>query len=327
MRATHDPSRPLKSPFLESVRQTIRRRHLSYSTEKQYINCIRDFILFHHKRHPADMGEAEIRAYLNHLATERNVASSTQNTALCALLFLYRHVLGRDVKQIGDIDWAKKPVRVPEVFTLDEARRILACLDGTPKLVASLMYGCGLRLNEALSLRIKDIDFGYKQITVRDGKGGKDRRVMLPNSLVAPLQAQIEKATAIQAEDAAKGFGVSMPDALARKYPNADKSPGWQYVFPAARYSIDPRSGVVKRHHLLPDSIQKAVKVAIKQAGIAKHAGCHTFRHSFATHLLERGADIRTVQELLGHKDIRTTQIYTHVLRKGANAVRSPLDE
>ena len=326
MRATVTPSQPLKSPFLETVRQTIRRHHLSYSTEKQYLEYAKDFILFSGKRHPADMGAEEIRAYLNHLASERHVASSTQNTALCALLFVYRNVIGRDLKEIGEIDWAKRSEHVPEVFTSDEARRVLAHLTGTPKLVASLLYGCGLRINEAISLRIKDIDFGYLQITVHEAKGAKDRRVMLPQSLIAPLQTQIEMARSIQAQDAAKSIGVSMPDALAQKYPNADTSPGWQYVFPAARYAIDPRSGIIKRHHLLPDSIQKAVKVAVTQAGILKHAGCHTFRHSFATHLLENGYDIRTVQELLGHKDLRTTMIYTHVLNKGPKAVRSPLD-
>ena len=326
MRATSTPSQPLKSPFLETVRQTIRRRHLSYSTEKQYLDYIKDFILFSGKRHPADMGADEIRAYLNHLASDRHVASSTQNTALCALLFVYRHVIKRDLQEISEIDWAKRSEHVPEVFTPDEAKRVLSHLSGTPKLVASLLYGCGLRLNEALQLRIKDIDFGYNQITVHEGKGAKDRRVMLPKSLIEPLRVQIETAKHVQALDVSNGIGVSMPDALAQKYPDADKSAGWQYVFPAARYAIDPRSGIVKRHHLLPDSIQRAVKIAVKGAGIVKHASCHTFRHSFATHLLEAHYDIRTVQELLGHKDVKTTMIYTHVLNKGP-AVRSPLDD
>jgi integron integrase len=326
MRATIQPPQSLKSPFLESVRQTIRRQHLSYSTEKQYLQYVKDFILFHNKRHPQEMGEPEISAYLNHLAIDRHVSASTQNTALCALLFLYRQVLHINLPDVQNIDWAKKSEHIPEVFTPDEAKRVLSHLSGTPRLVASLLYGCGLRLNEALQLRIKDIDFGYKQITVHEGKGAKDRRVMLPQSLIEPLHTQIETARKVQADDAAKGFGVSMPDALAQKYPNADKSPGWQYVFPAARYAVDPRSGIVKRHHLLPDSIQKAVKVAIQQAGIVKHAGCHTFRHSFATHLLEANYDIRTVQELLGHKDVKTTMIYTHVLNRGPAAVRSPLD-
>ncbi|GAB4227823.1 MAG: integron integrase [Elainellaceae cyanobacterium] len=313
--------------LLDQVRHAIRLKHYSLKTEKSYIHYIRDYILFHNKRHPKDMGAEEIRAYLTHLAVQQNVAASTQNVAFSALLFLYRHVLQIELPYIDSIERAKTPERVPVVFTRSEVKAILSQLDGIHHLVASLLYGSGLRLNEGLQLRVKDIDFEYRQVTVRDGKGEKDRVTMLPGSLVAPLKQQLEKTRQLHQQDLALGYGaVYLPYALERKYPNANREWGWQYVFPSWKRSIDPRAKVVRRHHLYERSLQRAVKQAIQQAGITKHAGCHTFRHSFAAHLLEDGYDIRTVQELLGHKDVKTTMIYTHVLNRGGKGVRSPLD-
>lgn len=313
--------------LLDQVRQAIRFRHYSLKTEKSYVYYIRNFILFHQKRHPKDMGASEIRAYLTHLAVNQNVAASTQNVALSALLFLYRQVLEIELPYIGDIERAKKPQRLPVVFTKSEVKAILAHLDGSHHLVSSLLYGSGLRLSEGLRLRVKDFDFEYGQLTVRDGKGGKDRLTMLPQSLVEPLQQQLEKARSLHQLDVSLGYGtVYLPHALERKYPNANRDWKWQYAFPSWKRSVDPRSGVVRRHHLHERSLQRAVKQAIQQANIAKHGGCHTFRHSFATHLLEDGYDIRTVQELLGHKDVQTTMVYTHVLNRGGRGVRSPLD-
>jgi integron integrase len=304
----------------------MRFKHMSLSTEKSYIYYIKDYILFHRKRHPKDLGVDEVRAYLTHLAVDKNITASTQNVALSALLFLYRDVLKIDLPAIDHIEYARHSRRVPVVFTRTEVKVILSKLAGTPHLVASLLYGAGLRLNECLHLRVKDIDFEYCQITVRDGKGDKDRVTMLPQSAIEPLRRQLAVGKALHAQDLAQGHGVSMPDALDRKYPQAHLEWGWQYVFPAAGLARDPKTGQLRRHHVLDDSIQRAVKHAIKEAGVAKHGGCHTFRHSFATHLLESGYDIRTVQELMGHKDVRTTQIYTHVLNRGGLAVRSPLD-
>jgi integron integrase len=313
--------------LLDQVHQTMRLKHYSLKTEKSYIYYIRAFILFNNKRHPKDMGAAEIRAYLTHLAVNQNVAASTQNVALSALLFLYRHVLHIELPFIGDIERAQKPERLPVVFTRSEVKAILAGLDGLFYLVVSLLYGSGLRLNEGLQLRVKDVDFEYRQITVRDGKGEKDRMTMLPERLVEPLQRQLEKAKRLHHQDLTLGYGtVYLPYALERKYPNVNREWGWQYVFPSWKRSVDPRSKVVRRHHVHERAIQRAVKAAIRQANITKHGGCHTFRHSFATHLLEDGYDIRTVQELLGHKDVKTTMIYTHVLNGGGRGVRSPLD-
>jgi len=273
------------------------------------------------------MGAVEIRAYLSHLAIEGHVAASTQRVATSALLFLYREVLKIDLPYIDQIERAKQPQRMPVVFTRAEAQAILSHLSGVHLLVASLLYGTGMRLSECLRLRVKDIDFQRNEIMVRGGKGMKDRVTMLPQSLIEPLKRQLEWARLVHKQDLAEGYGaIEMPDALERKYPGAAKEWGWQYVFPAGHRSADPRTGVIRRHHILEDSIQRAVKQAMQQACIVKHGNCHTFRHSFATHLLESGHDIRTVQELLGHKDVKTTMIYTHVLNRGGLAVKSPLD-
>jgi integron integrase len=313
--------------LLDQVRQVARLKHMSIRTEKSYVDYIRDFILFHNKRHPKDMGVDEIRAYLTHLAVEKKIAASTQNVALCALLFLYRQVLQLELPYIDDIAWAKRSERLPVVFTRSEVKSILVNLEGTPHLIASLLYGSGLRLMECLRLRVKDIDFEYRQITVRDGKGEKDRMTMLPTSTLEPLKQQLERAKLLHQQDLAEGYGaVYLPYALERKYPNAQREWRWQYVFPPAKRSLDPRSGLTRRHHWVPDSVQRAVKQAIRAAKLTKPGSCHTFRHSFATHLLEDGYDIRTVQELLGHKDVKTTMIYTHVLNRGGQGVRSPLD-
>jgi integron integrase len=313
--------------LLDQVRHEIRRRHYSIRTEEAYLRWIREFILFHQKRHPADMREAEITAFLSHLAVDRQIAAATQNQALSAILFLYKHVLKQPLDWLDGITPAKRPSRVPLVFTRGEVQAILAQLDGSIWLMASLLYGAGLRLMECVRLRVKDLDFGYKQITVRDGKGTKDRLTLLPESLISPLQRHLAKAHTLHEDDLKQGFGaVYLPFALERKYPAANREWGWQYVFPAARLSPDPRSGVVRRHHVDEQVLQKAVKAAIRAARISKPGSCHTFRHSFATHLLEDGYDIRTVQELLGHKDVSTTMIYTHVLNRGGKAVRSPLE-
>ncbi len=316
-----------KLKLLDLVRQKIRLKHYSLRTERAYIDWIKRFILFHHKRHPASMGAPEIRAFLSHLAVARKVAASTQSQALSALIFLYREVLDRDVGWLGEIERAKKPERLPVVFSRGEVRAILLHLDGQHWLMASLLYGAGLRLMECLRLRVKDVDFAYRQILVRDGKGQKDRVTMLPHALVEPLKRQLEKVKVLHEEDLAEGFGeVYLPFALERKFANAGREWGWQYVFPARRRSVDPRTRQERRHHLDEKTLQEAVKKAVRAAKIAKPGSCHTLRHSFATHLLEAGYDIRTVQELLGHKDLRTTMIYTHVLQQGGKGVRSPLD-
>jgi len=320
-------SKHQKSPLLEQVRQQLRLKHYSIRTEKSYVQCIKRFILYHNKRHPAEMGVEEIRQYLSSLATQGNVAASTLNVELAALLFLYREVLERDLPFVDGIERAKQPQRVPTVLTREEVRKILAGLSGTYHLMTSLLYGTGLRLMECVRLRVKDVDFGYKQIAVRDGKGGKDRRTLLPGSLIEPLKRQLERARLLHEEDLQGGYGsVYLPHALERKYPNAAREWAWQWLFPAGKLSVDPRSGKVRRHHASEDALQREVKRAIKRAGIDKRASCHTLRHSFATHLLEDGYDIRTIQELLGHADVQTTMIYTHVLNKGGKGVRSPLD-
>jgi len=302
-------------------------RHLSLRTEEAYTNWIRRYIRFHQKRHPREMGEAEIRAFISHLAVNRGIAASTQTVALSALLFLYRDVLKQELPYVSNIERAQKPKRLPVVFTRDEVKRILANLEGTHWLMVGLLYGSGLRLMESLRLRVKDLDFTYGQLTIRDGKGEKDRVTMLPERLMEQLQHHLEKVRLLHKDDLDAGFGeVYLPYALARKYPNAAKDWGWQYVFPATHRSIDPRSGKERRHHFSEDAIQKTVRKAIRNAHIAKNGSCHTLRHSFATHLLEDGYDIRTVQELLGHKDVRTTMIYTHVLNRGGRGVTSPMD-
>ena len=295
--------KPTSKKLLDRVRDAIRVKHYSIRTEQAYVNWIRRFILFHRKRHPNQMGAAEIEAFLTHLAVEENVAASTQNQALSALLFLYREVLHKELDGPINALRAKKPKRLPTVLTKEEVHRLIGHLSGDHLLMAKLLYGSGLRLMECLRLRVKDIDFAQRQIIVRDGKGEKDRVTMLPESLVAPLQAHLQSVERLHQEDLARGFGaVYLPYALERKYPNADREWIWQYLFPSQRLSVDPRSGVVRRHHLDESGLQKAVRAAARAAGMTKKVSCHTFRHSFATHLLEDGYDICTVQELLGHK-------------------------
>ncbi len=316
-----------KPRLLEQVRNKIRFKHYSIRTEQAYLDWIRRFIFFHNKQHPADMAEAEVEAFLTHLAVERNVASSTQNQAFSALLFLYKEVLGIELVNLKATR-SKTPERLPVVLTQSEIKSLFAYLDGTHHLMASLLYGAGLRLMECVRLRVKDIDFGYEQLTVRNGKGDKDRVTMLPHSVINPLRENLEKTQLIHQDDLSEGFGdVYLPFALQRKYLNASKEWGWQYVFPARKRSIDPRSGIHRRHHINEQSLQRAVKKAVVNSHISKPASCHTFRHSFATHLLEAGYDIRTVQELMGHSDVSTTMIYTHVLNKGGKGVNSPLDQ
>lgn len=300
---------------------------MSHKTERAYVGYCRDYILFHNKRHPREMGAEEIRDYLTYLAVEKKVAASTQNVAFNALLFLYKQVLGIELPPIEGVFRAKKPSRFPTVFSPAEARAIIEHLEKTPRLVVSLLYGAGLRLTEAIGLRVKDVDFDSGLITVRDGKGFKDRTTILPESSVDDLRAQIERVRVLHQEDLKRGFGrAPLLFALARKYANADTELAWQHLFPSAKLSPSRDDAIIRRHRVAESTIQAAVKRAIGLAGVDKHAGCHTFRHSFATHLLENRYDIRTVQELLGHKDVRTTQIYTHVL-KNKNFVRSPLDD
>ena len=317
-----------KSPLLNQLQEAIRRKHYSIRTEEAYTQWIKRFILFHNKKHPAQMNEQEITAYLNYLAVNQKVAASTQNQALSAILFLYKEVLNKEIDQLSNITHAKKPQKIPVVFTSKEVKKVLTHLSGVNWLMASLLYGAGLRLMECLRLRIKDIDFSYKNITVRDGKGQKDRVTLLPESLIESLKQHMEKVKYLHNKDCKEGFGhVYLPFALARKYPKANREFKWQYLFPAKNRSKDPRSANYYRHHVIESTLQKAIKQAIFNADINKHGSCHTLRHSFATHLLDNGYDIRTVQELLGHKDLRTTMIYTHVLNKGGLAVKSPLDK
>ena len=319
---------PEKAPrLLQQVRDRICALHYSYRTEQAYIYWIRNFVLFSGKRHPRELGKREVERFLTWLATERRVSASTQNQALSALLFLYKQVLSIDIGWLDDVVRAKTPARVPVVLTREEVVAVLSRLRGRYWLMASLMYGSGLRVMECLRLRIQDVDFGYRQIIVRSGKGGKDRFVPLPDRLGESLRQQIAEAMRIRDADMRDGFGeVSLPHALARKYPNAPFDVGWWYVFPSLARAADPYSRREKRHHMDPSPIQKAFKEAVRQAGIRKHATPHTLRHSFATHLIDVGYDIRTVQELLGHQDVKTTQIYTHVLQRGGAAVRSPVD-
>ena len=313
--------------LVERLREAIRSRHYSRRTEKAYWYWIRYFVHFHRKRHPADMGAPEVSAFLSWLATERNVAAATQNQALSALLFLYKDVLGVQLPWLGELVRAQRPVRLPTVLSEGEVRRLLAHVPERARLLVGLLYGAGLRQIECLSLRVKDVAFAYRQILVRDGKGARDRVTMLPARLVQPLQEHLGRVRLLHGRDLKEGFGeVRLPHALARKYPRAGRSWAWQYVFPAANRSADPEDGVLRRHHLHPDTLSRAVGLAARRAGIEKRVSCHTLRHSFATHLLERGHDIRTVQELLGHSDVSTTMIYTHVMNKGARAVKSPLD-
>ena len=314
--------------LLDQVRARGRRLGFSKRTEQTYVAWIVRYIRFHELKHPETMGKREVESFLSDLAVTRQVSPATQNQALAALLFLYKEVLNQELPWVDDVRRAKPKEYVPVVLTRQEVQRVLAQLSGVHWLVVSLLYGTGMRLLECLRLRVKDIDFARSEITVRMGKGGKDRRTLFPSTLHKSLDLQIEEALRIHQRDIEAGFGeVWLPYAIAQKYPWSAKSQGWQYVFPSARRSVDPRGGKTRRHHLHESGIQRVVRNAIKQADIHKRASCHTFRHSFATHLLERGYDIRTVQELLGHKDVETTQIYTHVLGIGPNAVRSPMDD
>ncbi|EFO80302.1 integron integrase [Oscillochloris trichoides DG-6] len=315
-------------PLLEQLRDLLRSRHYSLRTEETYLDWVRRYVLFHQKRHPRELGADAVVAFLNHLATELNVAASTQNQARAALLFLYRELLGRDLGDLAAITAAKQPRRLPTVLTRAEVRAVMAHLSGVYLLMAQLLYGSGLRLMECLRLRVKDLDFQMLQVVVRDGKGMRDRLTMLPATLVEPLRAHLVQVKQIFEQDLADGYGeVYLPFALVRKSPDAARSWAWQYLFPAEQRSRDPRSGAIRRHHVHEGSLQRAVHDAVRASGITKHASCHTFRHSFATHLIENGYDIRTVQELLGHSDVKTTMIYTHVLNRGGRGVRSPLDE
>jgi integron integrase len=314
--------------LLDRLRDKVRLKHYSIRTEHVYIDWARRFILFHNKRHPKQMGAPEVAAFLTHLAVERNVSASTQNQAKSALLFLYKEVLGVDLPWLDDIESAKPSRRLPVVLTPREARLLLNELSGTMNLIVSLLYGTGMRLLEGLRLRVKDIEFERREIIVRDGKGGRDRVTVLPENLILPLQQQLALAKRLHQQDLADGFGeVWLPNALAVKYRNAGKAWGWQYAFPSPVRSTDPRGGAKRRHHIYPESVQRAVREAARRARIAKPVSPHVLRHSFATHLLQAGYDIRTVQELLGHKDLNTTMIYTHVLNRGGKAVRSPLDQ
>jgi integron integrase len=313
--------------LLDRLRAEIRLRHYSIRTEETYVDWARRFILFHGKRHPKDMGSQEVTAFLSHLASERNVSASTQNQAKSALLFLYREVLDIELPWLDEVIAAKTPRRLPVVLTQTEVRRLLNETSGTMGLVVSLLYGTGMRLLEGLRLRVKDVEFTRREIIIREGKGNKDRVTVLPENLILPLKAHLEKVKALHERDLEAGFGeVYLPDALAVKYPNAARTWGWQYVFPSVVRSVDPRSGVERRHHFYEASVQRAVREAAKLANIHKPVTPHVLRHSFATHLLQAGYDIRTVQELLGHKDVATTMIYTHVLNKGGRGVVSPLD-
>ena len=313
--------------LLDQVRGKIRLKHYSIRTEQAYVDWIRRFILHFGKRHPRELGAAEVEAFLTHLAVAGKVAASTQNQAKSALLFLYREVLEAELSWLDNVERAKAPKRLPVVLTREEVHGVLVRLSGTHWLIASLLYGAGLRIMEGLRLRVKDVEFSRKEILVRDGKGFKDRVTMLPAALAAPLAEQLKRVKALHEQDLAAGRGaVYLPYALERKYPNASRDWAWQYVFPSANLSEDPRTGIERRHHLQDQAVPRAMRQAVRDAGVNKPATPHTLRHSFATHLLEGGYDIRTVQELLGHADVSTTMIYTHVLNKGGRGVTSPLD-
>lgn len=320
-------SRVEKPKLLDQVRFAIRTKHYSIRTEQAYTAWIRKFILFHNKRHPIEMGEVEIGQFVTDLAVEKNVAASTQNQALSAILFLYREVLQKEIGRVENLVWAKRPKRLPTVLRRDEVRTLFQQLSSVAWLMAQLLYGAGLRQMECLRLRVHDIDLDASEIMVRDGKGGKDRVTMLPEKVKPALADHLDAVKKQHEADLQAGFGsVYLPHALARKYRNASREWGWQYVFPASQISIDPRSGEKRRHHLDASVLSQKLKVAVRQAGITKRVTCHTLRHSFATHLLQANYDIRTVQELLGHEDVKTTMIYTHVLNRGGLAVKSPTD-
>lgn len=317
-----------KPKLLQLLRTEIRRRNYSYRTEQAYTQWVRRFVKYCKLKHPKDIEPHEITSFLNHLAVNRNVASATQNQALCAIVFLYKHVLETPLEFLENLKRAKAPINVPVVLTKEETKQIISHLEGIPKIIVSLLYGAGLRISEALRLRILDLDFEYKQLTVRRSKGEKDRFTLIPEKIIPDLKNHIEKVRRLHNHDLENGNGaVLLPNALAKKYPRAQKDFKWQYLFPSNRFSTDPRSGFVHRYHISTTFISRKVKDATWKAGIRKKVSSHTFRHSFATHLLKGGYDIRTVQDLLGHKDISTTMIYTHVLKMGGNAVQSPIDQ
>lgn len=313
--------------LMDQVRECLRVHHYSLRTEEAYTQWIRRFIFFHNKRHPNELGEPEITAFLTYLATKKHVSASTQNQALSALLFLYKKVLNIELEWMDDIVRAKRPQRLPAVLSRQDVSRVLGCLHGSYKLIASMLYGTGMRLMEVMRLRIKDVNFEYRQIIVRSGKGNKDRVTVLPESLLTPLEQRIALSrTYFELDRLVSAPGVYLPDALERKYPNAGKEWPWQWVFAAKNRSTDPRTRIVRRHHMYEHTVQRKIKQAVRNLGLPMNVSTHTLRHSFATHMLEDGVDIRTLQELLGHKDLKTTQIYTHVAMRGANAAHSPLD-
>jgi len=321
-----DTSAP-RPRLLEQVRERLRVLHYSYRTEAQYVQWIKRFILFHDKRHPSGMGAPEVESFLTHLAVQGRVAAPTQNQAKAAILFLYKQVLDQELDWLDGVTHAKASTHLPVVLTLEEVRAVMSRLTGTNWLIASLLYGAGLRLMEAVRLRIKDVEFSRRELVVREGKGGKDRVTMLPDRLVEPLRNHLVSVKRIHEADLEAGHGeVYLPFALERKYPQAGRQWGWQYVFPSHRLSLDPRANRVRRHHIDEKGVQRAMKEAVRDAGVVKPATPHTLRHSFATHLLQAGHDIRTVQELLGHRDVATTMVYTHVLNRGGRGGLSPLD-
>ncbi len=316
-----------KPKLLQELRNAIRRRGYSYNTEKNYVKWTREYVLFHKKTHPAELSESHVTSFMNHLVNRRNVSPSTQNQALCAILFLYRKVLNQPDFYVTEIEWSRKRTRVPVVLSVDEIRQILSVIQGRAELPIKLMYGTGLRVTECIRLRIQDIDIAYKQVTVRNGKGRKDRTTVLPMSLIPCIQDQIKRVDKWHKKDLSQGFGeVALPHALQKKYPSASKELRWQFLFPSKIISRDPRTGNRSRFHISRETIHRELRQAVNITGITKRVSTHTLRHSFATHLLQAGYDIRTVQQLLGHNDVKTTMIYTHVLKTGGSAVISPLD-
>lgn len=323
-------STPKNRKLLDEVRDVMRLHHYSIHTERTYCDWIKRYIMYHRMTNRQDLidDEAKIEAFLTHLAVDKAVAPSTQNQAMNALVFLYKHVLKQPLDQEINAVWASRKINIPVVMTREEVAQIIALMEGVPQLVVKLLYGSGLRIMEAVRLRVQDIDYNFKQITVRSGKGAKDRVTTFPSSTIPFLQNHLTKVKVTHRQDMERGYGdVYMPYALSRKYPGAGREWNWQYVFPARTLATDPRSGIVRRHHIDPSVVNKAIKVAVRRSGLTKRISAHTFRHSFATHLLQRGTDIRTIQALLGHRDVATTMIYTHVLQQGGQGVLSPLDD